>query len=161
MEARTVLPGLAALGTLLGLAGMAAPAAAKESCIGREAGVQLTVQVGQLKSDAGEVVVTVYPSDPNRFLAKHGKLLRVRASANAPLTEACFNLPKADVYAVAVYHDSNGNKNFDRSAVGLPTEGYGFSNDAPTRFGVPSFDSVRFNVKSGDNTIRVRMRYGK
>lgn len=161
MEARTVLPGLAALGTLLGLLGMATPAAAKQDCIGREAGVKLTVQVGQLKSDAGEVTVTVYPSDPSRFLAKRGKLLRLRVPASAPLTEACFNLPRADAYAVAVYHDTNGNQDFDRNAVGLPTEGYGFSNDAPTRFGVPSFDSARFSVRPGDNTIRVRMRYGK
>ncbi|MFT4251582.1 MAG: DUF2141 domain-containing protein [Caulobacter sp.] len=161
MEARTVLPTLAALGTLLGVLGMAAPAAARQDCAGRDAGVRLTVEVGRLKSDAGLVTVTVYPSDPSRFLAPRGKLLRLRVPANAPTTQACFNLPKADVYAVAVYHDSNGNRDFDRNAVGVPTEGYGFSNDAPSRFGVPSFDSARFSVKPGDNTIRVRMRYGK
>ncbi|PVM84286.1 DUF2141 domain-containing protein [Caulobacter radicis] len=161
MEARTALPGLAALGTLLGLLGMATPAAARQDCVGRDTGVRLTVEVGRLKSETGEVTVTIYPSDPSRFLAPRGKLLRLRIPASAPTTEACFNLPKADIYAVAVYHDANGNHDFDRNAVGLPTEGYGFSNDAPSRFGVPSFDSARFAVKSGENTIRVRMRYGK
>lgn len=157
MEARTVVPALGLLAALVA----ASPAAARQDCVGRETGVRLNVQVGQLKSNEGEVTVTVYPSDPTRFLARRGKLARVRAPAKAPLTQVCFNLPAAGVYAVAVYHDTNGNRDFDRNAVGMPTEGYGFSNDAPTRFGAPSFDAVRFNVKAGDNTIRVRMRYGR
>jgi uncharacterized protein (DUF2141 family) len=34
----------------------------------------------------------------------------------------------------------------DRNAVGMPIEGYGFSNDAPTKFAAPSFDAVRFTA---------------
>jgi uncharacterized protein (DUF2141 family) len=59
---------------------------------------------------------------------------------------------------VAVYHDVNGNNDLDRSP-GHADEGYGFSNDAPTRFAVPSFDAVRFGVKPGETTIRIKVRY--
>ncbi len=137
----------------------ATPAAAGSDCIGQESATKLTVQVSQLNSVDGEVAVTVYPSDPRRFLAPRGKLLRARVKANLPLTSVCFNLPGPDVYAVAVYHDANANRDFDRNRLGLPVEGFGFSNDAPTRFGVPSFDAVRFAVKVGDNALRVKMRY--
>lgn len=156
MEAGTVVSALAVISALT-----IAPAAAAQTCTGRDTGVRLTVQVGQLKSDAGEVVVTVYPSDPSRFLAPSGKLLRLRVAAMAPMTEVCFSLPKPDAYAVAVYHDADGDKRFSRNSVGLPTEGYGFSNDAPTRFGVPAFDAARFEVRAGGATIRVKMRYGR
>ena len=43
----------------------------------------------------------------------------------------------------------------------MPTEGFGFSNDAPTKFGVPSFDAVRFAAKAGENAMRIKMRYGR
>ena len=138
--------------------GAGAPSAAAD-CEGRQSNTRLFVQVGQLKSNQGEVAITLYPSDPRRFLAPRGKLLRVRAKAGAPLTQACFYLPRPDSYAVAVYHDANANHEFDRTAVGLPGEGYGFSNDAPAKFGVPAFDAVRFSAGAGDTVIRIKMRY--
>jgi uncharacterized protein (DUF2141 family) len=135
--------------------------AAPRDCEGRPSNTRLTVQVGQLKSGQGEVAITVYPSDPQRFLAPRGKLLRVRVKAVAPTTQACFYLPGPDAYAVAVYHDANANRGFDRNAVGMPVEGFAFSNDAPTKFGVPSFDAARFTVKAGETVLRVKMRYAR
>jgi uncharacterized protein (DUF2141 family) len=128
-------------------------------CEGRPTGAKLVVQVAQLKSNQGEVAVTLYPSDPRRFMAPRGKLLRVRIKANTPVTQACFYLPRPDAYAVAVYHDTNANHDFDRTAVGLPSEGYGFSNNASTKLGVPTFEAARFTAGSGDTTLRIRMRY--
>jgi uncharacterized protein (DUF2141 family) len=134
---------------------------ASRACEGRPTNTRLIVEVGRLKSNRGEVAVTVYPSDPRRFLAPHGKLLRVRARADAPVTQACFYLPRPDAYAVAVYHDANANRDFDRNAVGVPIEGFAFSNDAPSKVGAPSFEAARFTAKSGDTILRVKMRYGR
>lgn len=138
--------------------GVPAPLTDKD-CVGRKGEVRLIVQVGALRSDAGEVAITVFPSDPERFLAPHGKLLRQRIKTSAPMTQACFNLPVADAYAVAVYHDANADHELDRNTLGMPTEGYGFSNDAPTKYAKPSYDNARFTVKPGDNTIRIKIRY--
>jgi len=156
MEVRSALfvAGLTALS-------LSATSAAADDCAGKDSATRLSVQVSQLNAADGEVTVTVYPSDPRRFLAPRGKLLRVRVKTAAPVTRVCFNLPGPDVYAVAVYHDANGNHDFDRTRLGMPAEGYGFSNDAPTRFGVPSFEAVRFAVKAGENALRVKMRYGR
>ncbi len=154
----------AILALFLGLAGFglsAAPALADADCVGKDSDTSLTVQVTGMTSAKGEMAITVYPSDPKRFLAPRGKLLRVRMNTVAPMTQACFDLPGAGVYAVAVYHDANGNRDFDRSPIGMPTEGFGFSNDAPTRFGLPSFDAVRFTVKPGANQLKIKLRYVK
>jgi len=155
MEVRSAL----FVAAVAGLIVAASPATAAEDCAGQGGDTTLAVQVSQLSSAAGEVVVTVYPSDPRRFLAPRGKLLRLRVKTTTPATRVCFNLPGPDVYAVAVYHDANANQDFDRNRVGMPVEGFGFSNDAPTRFGLPSFDAVRFAVKPGENALRVKMRY--
>ncbi|KRA59420.1 hypothetical protein ASD79_12145 [Caulobacter sp. Root655] len=164
MEVRSALFAVA----VAGFAAMAGSSSAAESdgvasrggdCEGRPTGMKLIVQVGQLRSNQGEVAVTLYPSDSHRFMAPRGKLMRARVRTTAPVTQVCFYLPRPDAYAVAVYHDTNANHDFDRNAVGLPGEGYGFSNDAPTKFGVPTFEAARFRTGSDNITLRIRMRY--
>lgn len=156
MKATSVLR-LAALSIPLLLS---APAAAQEHCEGApgDGFVKLTVQTVQTHNTQGQVAVTLYPDNPRRFLAPRGKLFRARVPVERPSTDVCYWV-KPGVYAVAVYHDENRNGDFDRNKLGVPTEGFGFSNDAPTRFSVPSFDAVRFRVPPAGRTIRVKMRY--
>jgi len=134
----------------------AAPASA--ACVGQAAGtVRLDVVATDLRNGNGEVAFTVYPDDRRRFLAKGGKLLRARVPARAPATRACFLLPPGS-YAIAQYHDENGDHHFNRTLL-VPKEGFGFSNDAPTSVGLPSLAATRFALGAGGGTMRMRMRY--
>jgi len=156
MKVRTGLGGA----VFAGLLHVATPATAAE-CAGKPSAHQLTVQVTGLSAAQGEVAVTLYPDDVRRFLAPRGKLARLRVKATTPVTRACFWLPQPGVYAIAVYHDANGDEDFNRTATGMPAEGFGFSNDAPTRVGLPSFDKVRFRARGGESSLPVKMRYGR
>jgi uncharacterized protein (DUF2141 family) len=137
-----------------------ATSASAESCEGQAGGgaVKLTVETSSLRAAQGEVAVTVYPDDSERFLAPHGKLLRARVAATLPVTRTCFWLPLG-TYAVAVYHDQNGDHAFDRDVLGRPVEGFGFSNDPQAKSSVPAFDAVRFRLPAGGRTISLHMRY--
>jgi uncharacterized protein (DUF2141 family) len=103
----------------------------------------------------GEVAFTVYPDDKKRFLAKGGKLVRARVAASSP--RACFWL-KPGHYAVAQYHDENSDHDFNRTLF-APKEGFGFSNDAPTSIGLPSFDAARTALAPSGTVVRMKMRY--
>ena len=48
-------------------------------------------------------------------------------------------------YAISTYHDLNANGILDANAFGIPTESFGFSNNALGTFGPPSFDQSKFN----------------
>ena len=63
------------------------------------------------------------------------------------------------VYAVQAFHDENGNFDLDRNFLGLPKEGMGFSNDAPMRFGPPSFDDAAIEIGAAGAATRLRLRY--
>lgn len=154
MKGRTAAIALAG-----GLA-LASPALADDGCEGAHAAdsARLTVQVNGVRPPVGEVAITVYPDDKRRFLARGGKLARQRVKAFASV-KACFWVPPSASYAVAVYHDANGNRDFDRTLVGLPAEGFGFSNDPETKVGLPPFSAVRFKVGPTERTIAVQMRY--
>lgn len=154
---RRLAPLVAASTLLAGTAAQAQPA----TCQGTPGAgkARLTIVATQLRNAKGEVAFTVYPDDRRRFLAKGGKLLRARIPTTAPATEACFWLPPGH-YAVATYHDENGDHDFNRTLFAIK-EGFGFSNDASTTLGLPSFKNVRFPVSAPTTTIRVKTRYSR
>jgi uncharacterized protein (DUF2141 family) len=47
-------------------------------------------------------------------------------------------------YALVVLHDENMNGKVDTNWIGIPKEGYGFSNDAKASFSAPSFKDASF-----------------
>ena len=49
-------------------------------------------------------------------------------------------------YALRVFADENGNGKLDTNLMGLPTERYGFSNDAKGQRGAPGFDAAAIRV---------------
>lgn len=144
---------------ILGAAAVLAPiqAQAAESCQGTpgNGNAKLILEATTMHNAVGEVAFTVYPDDKKRFLAKGGKLVRARVSAASP--RACFWL-KPGYYAIAQYHDENSDHDFNRTLF-VPKEGFGFSNDAPTSIGLPSFASVRTALPPSGTTVRMKMRY--
>jgi uncharacterized protein (DUF2141 family) len=61
------------------------------------------------------------------------------------------------VYAVAVFHDANGNGKLDK-ALGIPKEGFAFSQNPPLRPRAPTFKESRFVLK-GQAALHLRLRY--
>lgn len=61
-------------------------------------------------------------------------------------------------YAIALVHDENGNGRLDKRLI-MPAEGFGFSRNAPVRFGPPSFASAAFTINGQDEHQAIRMRY--
>ena len=62
-------------------------------------------------------------------------------------------------YAVMVYHDENMNGRLDKSANGMPQEGWGFSRNARGHYGPPTFDDARIDIKAGNNDVALDMVY--
>ena len=55
------------------------------------------------------------------------------------------DLPEGE-YALAIYQDENRNKILDKNLLGIPTEIYGFSNNARRSFSAPSFQEAKFKL---------------
>ena len=138
---------------------LAAAPALGQGCTGRPSATRLFVTVTNVRSADGLIAVTLYADDSRRFLARRGSLYVGRVPARAGTTRVCIHVPAPGVYGLAVYHDADANRSFNRNAIGLPAEGYGFSNDAPTLFGLPSFRRVRLAVTRDGFATSVRLRY--
>ena len=60
-------------------------------------------------------------------------------------------------YAVAVFHDENKNGILDKNYLGIPTEAYGFSNNARRTFSAPSFKEAEVILNS-DLAISITLK---
>jgi uncharacterized protein (DUF2141 family) len=60
-------------------------------------------------------------------------------------------------YAVMVMHDQNDNGKLDSNFMGMPIEGYGFSNN-PAVMRKPTFEEARFQLEATGGAITVRLR---
>lgn len=140
----------------------AAPAAADQRATACEAadapaGPRLSVTVNNARNATGKVVVTLYGSDPRAFLEQ--RIALAEAPVRDGSARVCFALSAAGDYAISVFHDENGDGILNRTLIGLPEEGFGFSNDAPVRLGPPSFSAARVAVPAGSSATAIRLRY--
>ena len=118
----------------------------------------LTVNVVGMHNSKGQVVCLLYaggvgfPGKPEKAVSK----LTVPI-ANEASTCTFLNVAPGD-YAIELFQDENSNGKLDTNFLGIPTEGFGASNDAPERFGPPKYADARFTV-TGDQTMTIHMVY--
>ena len=62
-------------------------------------------------------------------------------------------------YALAVIHDENMNGKLDTNVLGIPTEGYGFSNDVKGLFGAPAFSAASFAYDGRTLDLTIGLQY--
>lgn len=115
------------------------------------AGATLIVRVDGIAARSGEVLVAVC----DRGFDREGCAIGQRRAPEGEVEEFRFAVPPGR-YAVAVFHDVNGNGELDRVPPGLPTEPYGFSNDVG-RWSVPRFDGALVTVGPGETVVPVSL----
>jgi uncharacterized protein (DUF2141 family) len=76
---------------------------------------------------------------------------------NQPITITFKNV-KHGTYSVNIFHDENSNKDIDKNFIGIPTEGYGFSNN-PNFLGPPGFEKTKFSFSQSIQKISIKMYY--
>ncbi len=152
----------AAVAGSLALAAAAPQAQAQTAppgCTGAPSSTWITVIVDGVRSGSGLVAATLYADESRRFLVKNGSLQVGRVKAVAGTTRICITVPQPGTYALAIYHDENGNQKFDRNGIGFPAEGYGFSNNPSTLAGLPAFRSVRIAIPRAGLASRIHLKY--
>ncbi|SEF85690.1 DUF2141 domain-containing protein [Nitrosomonas ureae] len=93
----------------------------------------------------GVLNVELY-DDPDHFLFKKGRKRKVRAPAEEGSQQVCINLEQPGTYAVAAYHDLDGNRKLKRQWNLLPSEPFGLSNNPERHVGFPKFSDSAFTA---------------
>lgn len=118
----------------------------------------LTLNISGIRSDAGTIRLALhngaegFPNDRTPI-----------AVQAVPVSEgnavAAFAGLKSGSYAISFFHDEDGDKKLGKNLLGLPTEGYGFTNDARGSFGPPKFEAAAVIVDGSDIQQTVTVAY--
>ena len=115
----------------------------------------LTVTITHIVEPGGEVRWAVFDSAED-YKADANPVLAARSRVDGDrLRFTVHDLPDGR-YAIKLYHDANANGKLDSNRLGIPTEGYGFSNNAG-RFGPPPFEKAAVALED-DLQITIRVR---
>lgn len=118
---------------------------------------KLSIRVKGIETESGSIMLALY-NNSGTFLIEPFKTTAVPATGTSQIIELN-DLPSGS-YAVAVFHDENGNGDLDRGEYGIPLEKFGFSNNVIPKMGPPSFEECKIDVVSDTQTeIRLISAY--
>jgi uncharacterized protein (DUF2141 family) len=144
----------AALIAATGAAALATPARASgAACAPGKPSV--VVHVAGFKQPTGKVKVSLYGPDASRWLAKGGKVGKVKVPVTGRAMDICVPVPAPGRYAVAVHHDLNVNGERDRQ------DGGGYSRNPKVSLlnPKPSFSRAAFTVGKDPARVGVTLLY--
>ncbi len=143
---------------IIGAFGLAIPAMPSQgmsvvSC--SQEGPYIAVRVQDVRTSDGLIVADLHGDDPKHFLKKGKRVSRIRVPAALDEVNFCIPVAGPGVYAIAVYHDVNGNRKFDKNWIGLPKEPFGVSNNPRVRLGPPKFKEAAFEVNEVGANVEI------
>jgi uncharacterized protein (DUF2141 family) len=112
--------------------------------------LDLKLQVTNVKSAKGDILVAVYDSEDSYQIIDRA-IEKFVISAESPGITIELSLQKNE-YAIVLLHDENSNKVCDVNFFGIPKEGVGFSNGARPVFSAPAFNDVKFRLNQSMTT---------
>jgi len=135
-------------------ANLAATALAQSPCPG------IHVRILDIRNSTGTVACALFESPtgfPIEFLhyATNVMVIKIRDTR----ARCDFEDIPPGTYALAVVHDENMNGKLDTGMLGVPLEGYGFSNDAKAWFGAPSFSAASFPYDGRNLELTLSLHY--
>ena len=119
---------------------------------------ELALSLAGIRGDLGQVMIAVFDRAA-AFRSRTGAVATIRVRARKGGLSLCLGgLPPAR-YAVSAFHDEDGDGELDANMLGIPTEGYGFSNGAVGAMGPPSFADAAVAVDGGRRVLPIRLTY--
>ena len=110
------------------------------------------VEVDGIEPGGGTVYVTLCRGGLDASACTTGQ----DAPGTAPVRRFLFEAVEPGTYAVAAFQDANGNRQLDRTRLGLPLEPYGLSGDAGRR-ARPDFAQAALPVREPGAAVRLRL----
>ena len=112
------------------------------------------VEVTGMKALDGNIRVQLYGNDPNTWLEKGAKLLRIERKTNTDPMFFCVPLPKSGEFGLIAMHDRNSN-----GKANVFSDGFAFSNNPKLGLSKPNFKKARVLLQPGLNEMSLDINY--
>lgn len=115
----------------------------------------LNVEVHNIQSQQGAIYVALF--QPGKEFPEGHPIEGKRVNVKGSSIQTSFSVEPGD-YAIAVFHDENGNGKMDKRLFGIPKEPYGFSNNFRPKMSAPKFSDCQFQVGNSGKAIRIELK---
>ena len=120
---------------------------------------RLEVTVSNIRNNEGHLLLTLFNSSSG-FPDDNKKAVDSRSvKAEKNTVKVIFEDLPHGVYAIAIVHDENENGKLDKNLLGVPTEGYGSSNNLKKLFRAPNFEESKFTLDQNFKNITIQVNY--
>jgi uncharacterized protein (DUF2141 family) len=103
----------------------------------------LALKVIGIENDEGTIAVALSNSRED-YESYDTVYLSANLSIKNNIAEHTFEELPYGEYAIKVYHDEDSDGEINRNFLGIPSEDYGFSNNASASFGPADYDDAKF-----------------
>jgi len=117
------------------------------------------VKVTGIRSGKGKIILNVFQNNETYDNQQPYKVFTFdkKELANGSLVVTCRLEP--GIYGITLVDDENGNGKIDKNFIGMPKEGFGFSNFFMEKMKKPVFDDFKVDLKSPGNKVVIRVKY--
>jgi len=106
----------------------------------------------------GGILTLELYNDPEHFLAKEGRVRRVRVPAGVGTQTVCMTTNNLGRYAAAGYHDKDGNRKLKKNMIKVPREPFALSNNPKIKaLKFPKFSDSAFELVMGGTNITLEL----
>jgi len=108
----------------------------------------------------GNIGIAVFSEEGKKYFPskKEGVIFSIKIKVSNKSEEIVKITINKGKYAISVLHDENENNKLDVNFLGIPIEGYGFSNNPKIMLGPPSFEECAINF-TNNSKIEIILKY--
>jgi len=116
----------------------------------------LTVRFENVGEAVGTIRVALYKKQSEFMVESKAVLYNIKPSKSGIMEAKIENLP-AGTYAFAVFWDKNNNLKLDKNLLGIPVEPYGFSKPPASKWRLPTWSEVSFQMTQSNQSMSVKL----
>lgn len=117
----------------------------------------LHLEIDNIKNEDGKLLIQLFNSEKSYKENKAVKMAQVAAKKGQ--VKVTFNDLEQGEYAIRYFHDENSDNQMATNMFGMPTEGFGYSNNAQPNFGPASYEDMKFQLTEKEQVNKSSVIY--
>ncbi|MDO6428866.1 DUF2141 domain-containing protein [Thalassotalea sp. 1_MG-2023] len=117
----------------------------------------LQLEIREVKSNQGKILAQLFNGESN-YQTNNPMMAQQTMAKEGTLIVTFSNLENGE-YAIRYFHDENNDNQLATNLIGIPTEGYGYSNNAKGNFGPAKYQDMKVSIVDSDVTTHSTVIY--
>ncbi|QOG04544.1 DUF2141 domain-containing protein [Flavobacterium sp. MDT1-60] len=128
-------------------------------CLCSSYGQNTNIKISGIRSEKGQIILNVFKNSKDYEQEKVSKKLifEKKTFDNGIMSINCDLDPGS--YGITIIDDENKNGELDKNFIGMPKEGFGFSNFFMEKMKKPVFDDFKIMIENQNNKITIKVKY--